>query len=217
MRAARIIVASLLLALIVGCQTTLAPDAARPAATKTVAKPSPADEAAYVIYVTSNGWHTGIVVASSDLPRHAIPEVDDFPMAKYLEFSWGDAEYFPAPEKGLGVVVAALFIPTPAVVHLAGLPAHPRKVYPSAEIVELRITLEQFQNLLTYLDDTFDRETTLSSSPGLYSFSRFYPASGRFHILNTCNTWTARGLKAAGVPVTVTGTLQAEALMAQLR
>lgn len=217
MRAVRIIAASLALALFPGCQTTLAPDVARPAVGKKVAEHSAAGETAYVIYVTSNGWHTGIVLARSDLTRDVIPEIADFPRAKYLEFSWGDAEYFPAPEKGLGVVVTALFIPTPAVLHLAGLPAHPRKVFPSAEIVELGMTLEQFQNLLTYLDDTFDRETALSSSPGLYSFSRFYPASGRFHILNTCNTWTARGLKAAGVPVTVTGTLEAEALMAQLR
>ncbi len=217
MRAVRIIVATLVLALLVGCQTTLAPDVARPAAAKTVAEHSAADEAAYVIYVISNGWHTSIAMARSDLPRDAIPEIDDFPEAEYFEFSWGDAEYFPAREKGLGVVAAALFVPTPAVLHLAGLTAHPRKVFPSAEIVELRLTLEQFQNLVTYLDHAFDRESALSSSPGLYSFSRFYPASGRFHILNTCNTWTARGLRAAGVPVTVAGTLQAEALMAQLR
>ena len=54
------------------------------------------------------------------------------------------------------------------------------------------------------------------SSPGHYPFSNFYPGTGTFHLLNTCNTWTARGLAAAGLQVRVSGVLQAEALMGQL-
>ena len=30
---------------------------------------------------------------------------------------------------------------------------------------------------------------------------RFYAATGRYHLFNTCNQWTGRGLARAGVPV----------------
>ena len=217
MRADKRIVASLVLALSAGCQSAVAPEIARPAEAETWAEQAAAEQAFRIIHVVSNGWHTGIVLARSDLAHGDIPEINDFPKAKFFEFSWGDAKYFPAPEKGLAMVISALFTPTPAVLHLAGLPAEPRKVFPNAEIVELQLSSTGLQNLVAYIGDSFDRGAADSGFPGLYRFSRFYPATGRFHIFNTCNTWTARGLKTAGIPVTVSGTLQAEELMAQLR
>jgi uncharacterized protein (TIGR02117 family) len=168
------------------------------------------DEIRVPIHVVSNGWHTGIVVARAALPVGAVPEATDFPDAPYLEFGWGDAEYYPAPSPTLGM----------AVVHLVGLPAHPRDVFPTAEVVELRLSPAGFQRLVDYLDDTFargDAERAQASAPGLYRFSLFYPAKGEFHLFNTCNTWTARALEAAGWPVQVSGTLRAEDLMAQIR
>ena len=33
------------------------------------------------IYVTSNGWHTGIAIARADLPPGLVPEAADFPNA----------------------------------------------------------------------------------------------------------------------------------------
>ncbi|MFN6942859.1 MAG: DUF2459 domain-containing protein, partial [Parvibaculum sp.] len=43
------------------------------------------------------------------------------------------------------------------------------------------------------------------------------PATGRFSLTNTCNTWTARGLERAGVNVNSRGVQRAEDLMKQLR
>ena len=54
-------------------------------------------------------------------------------------------------------------------------------------------------------------------APGLYSFSRFYPAKGKFQLLNTCNHWTAPALAAAGPDVDPSWTLRAEGVKAQLR
>ncbi len=208
---------ALVLTQFAGCQTAAVPGNARPDIAESSAEYRGAGEAGRVIHVVSNGWHTAIVLARSDLPAGKISEIRDFPRAEFFEFSWGDAKYFPAPKKGLGMIINALFTPTPSVVHVAGLPAHPRTVFPQAEVVVLQVTPEGFLNLVSYLDDTFDRDADASSIPGLYPFSRFYPAKGRFHMFNTCNTWTAGGLAVAGVAVTVTGTLQAEELMAQLR
>ena len=206
------ILAALVLALAVACQ-----------APRQVATPRPAAEAgpgAITIQVVSNGWHTGIVIARRALPAGAIPEAQDFPDAPYLEFGWGDADYYPTPEAGIGVALRAALMPTPAVVHLVGLPGPPRQVFPKAETLDLVLAPDGFRRLIDYLESSFDRRGAIradASAPGLYDFSRFYPATGEFHLFNTCNTWTAAALKAAGWPVTVDGTIRAEDLMAQLR
>ena len=216
-RFVRLTLPAIVLALCLGCQSSSAPENAPSVDAQTAAESEIPGLSGLAVYVVSNGWHTGIVLARSDVSESVIPEIRDFPKAEYFEFSWGDAEYFPAPKKRVGMIMSALFTPTPAVLHMAGLPEHPRKVFPSAELISLSVTPEGFENLIDYLNETFDRDAPASTTPGLYRFSRFYPARGRFHMFNTCNTWTARGLKAAGFPVTITGTLQAEELMAQLR
>jgi uncharacterized protein (TIGR02117 family) len=178
------------------------------------------DDSGIAIYVTSNGWHSGIVVARALLPAGAIPEAADFPDAPYLSFGWGDAAYYPAPRPTIAMTLRAALLPTPAIVHMAGLPAHPSEVFPADEVVELRLSAAGFRNLVAYLDRGFARdgqERARSSAPGLYGFSLFYPATGEFHLFNTCNTWTARGLAQGGLPITVFGTLRAEDLMAQVR
>jgi hypothetical protein len=50
---------------------------------------------------------------------------------------------------------------------------------------------------------------------GLYGDSRFYPARETFHLFNTCNVWTARALRSAGLPVR--DAITTEGLMAQVR
>ena len=179
-----------------------------------------ASQATVAIHVTSNGWHSSIVVPRAALPSGTLPEADDFPGAAYLSLGWGDAAYFPAREPGLGLTLGAALRPTPAVLHMAGLAAHPREVFPAEEVVELRLAADGFARLVAYLDATVDRAGAAraqASQPGLFSFSRFYPATGKFHLFNTCNTRTARGLAAAGLPVEPGGVMTAEDLMAQLR
>jgi uncharacterized protein (TIGR02117 family) len=171
------------------------------------------------IWVTSNGWHTGIVIARADLPAGAIPETADFPAAAYFDFGWGDMEYYPAPRKTLGMTLGAA-LPGPAVVHLTGLPGHPSRFFPSNETIALRLSEHGFRRLVAYLAATFERRGGARAAPnarGLYPYSSFYPATGQFHLFNTCNTWTARGLAAAGLAVRASGVQRAEELMVQVR
>lgn len=172
----------------------------------------------YVIYVSSNGWHTGIVVAADDIPTHKIPEAADFPDATFLEFGWGDADFYPEPEAGLFAAIGAAF-PGPAVMHVSALTARPSEFFTDVEEIELELGTEDFVSLVDYLHESFARDSgrVVASAQGLYSFSKFYPAIGRFSLTNTCNTWTARGLEVAGVNVRVRGVQRAEDVMTQLR
>ncbi len=172
------------------------------------------------IQVTSNGWHTAIVVPRAAMPADAVPEAADFPDTAYLGFGWGDAEYFPEPEPTFAMTLRAGLRPTPAVMHVSGLDLPVGVTFPSVEVVDLTVTASGFRSLIGFLHDSFARggaDRVAASAPGLYRFSKFYPATGRFHMLNTCNTWTARGLAAAGLPVEAGGTRMADDLMTQLR
>ncbi len=174
----------------------------------------------HTIYVTSNGWHTGIVIARADLPAGKIPETADFPRARYFEFGWGDAAYYPDREAGLAQGLGAIMSVSPAVVHLVGLWGTPDLVFPETEVVALSLDAGGFSALIDYLHESFDRggaERVPSSASGLYDISLFYPATGEFHLSNTCNHWTARGLQAAGFDIKPAGKRRASVLMRKVR
>ena len=182
--------------------------------------PPPTTGPALTIFVTSNGWHSSIVFARADLPPGRVPEAADFPDARYLEFGWGDAEYYPAKDATVGMALSAALVPTPAVVHVAGLLVEPARRYPKAEVVPISIDAQGLGRLVDFIDATFARSggpRAAATGPGLYAASLFYPAVGQFHLFNTCNTWTARALAAAGFDVSASGTSRAEALMQQVR
>ena len=102
--------------------------------TACAAAPAPPPSQTYlgaktVIFVTSNGWHSGIVVAKADLPPDRLPETMDFPAADFLEFGWGDAVYYPAKQPTFGMSLqAALVRDTGAVEILPVVVDDPRDV-----------------------------------------------------------------------------------------
>ena len=173
-----------------------------------------------LIQVASNGWHTAIVVPAPALAATGLlPEAADFPDAAFLEFGWGDRTYYPAKEKTLGMTLAAALVPTPAVMHMAGLETTP-KHGGGREVVSVALTEAGFLSLIEALAGEFERpgeSRAEAVSRGLYPGSYFYNARGRFHLFNTCNTWTARMLRAAGVALSPSGIITADGLMARLR
>ena len=101
----------LAMGLTVACQSSLPrPAPSEAAAGSTSSKQAEESVAGKVtIHVTSNGWHTGIVVPRAALPADVIPEAVDFGDARYLSFGWGDAAYYPAPQPGLELLLSAAF------------------------------------------------------------------------------------------------------------
>lgn len=178
-----------------------------------------AGEAGFRVLVLSNGWHSGIALARADVPEAMIPEITDFPHARFFEFGWGDAEFYPAREAGAWLALRAAF-PGPAVMHVAGLPDHPARIWPNVTILPFSVSADGFGRLLAFLSNSFDRAgagRALVSARGIYPFSHFYPATGRFHLFNTCNSWTAQALTAMGLPTSLGGVNTAEDLVARIR
>ena len=178
-----------------------------------------AANAAHRIWVVSNGWHSGIVLARADVPESVIPEIADFPHARFFEFGWGDAEFYPAREAGAWLALRAAF-PGPAVMHVSGLPDHAARIWPNVTILSFAINAEALRRLLDFLRNSFDRAgagRAVVSARGIYPFSLFYPATGRFHLFNTCNSWTAQALTAMGLGASLAGMNAAEDLVARIR
>ena len=172
------------------------------------------------IFVASNGWHSAIFVARSAIPRGAIPVISDFPKAVYLGFGWGDAAYFPERDPGILTLLSAALQPTPSVLHVTGLSSHPRDAFPKDEVIGLALSPKGFRDLIKFLYDAFSRDGASKEvvhAPGLHAFSTFYRAKGEFHLFNNCNSWTARGLAAAGLPIKDDTIFRAEGLMSTLR
>jgi uncharacterized protein (TIGR02117 family) len=171
--------------------------------------------------IISNGWHTAIVVERAELVvMGLIPEADDFPDAAFIEFGWGDRVYYPAGEKTLGMTLDAALTATPAVMHVAGLVRPPELTYADVEVTTVALTQGGFRLLVGTIAGEFERgegERAEPISRGLYPNSNFYNAHGAFHLFNTCNTWTARVLRASGVNVSPAGVVTADELVARLR
>jgi uncharacterized protein (TIGR02117 family) len=169
------------------------------------------------IHVVSHGWHAGIVVRRADIPSEVWPEKRDFPDAEYLEVGWGDRDYYRARNPGWGALLKAGLWPTASVLHVAGFRGPATQYFPDSRVLTLPVARDGLARLIAFIDAAHDRpdRTPLASlGPGLYGNSRFYPARGRFHLFNTCNRWTARALRAAGIDISEV--LTADGLFAEL-
>lgn len=172
------------------------------------------------VFVVHDAWHAAIVIRKSDIPATALPELRDFPSAEYLEFSWGDRDYFPAPDPGLGLAFKAAFCSSGSILHVVGFKDSVEKAYPGAQIMEVPLSEKDFQQLVSFISDTFSRPhppAPAEPQPGLFANARFYAAEGRFSLLRTCNTWVAEALKAAGLPINPDYVITAGNLGSQLR
>lgn len=174
-----------------------------------------------LIHVTSNGWHTAIVVPAAALvATGALPEAEAFSGAPFLEFGWGDRIYYPARKKTLGMTLSAVLVQTPAVMHVAMHQGPPKDDGTGYEMISVGLTEEGFLRLAKALAAEFERPIDGRAEPisrGLYPHSYFYRAHGKFHLFNTCNTWTARMLRVSGVALSPSGIVAADKLMTRLR
>jgi uncharacterized protein (TIGR02117 family) len=171
------------------------------------------------LYVTSNNWHTRVVVATRDIPDGLLPEADRFPEAEWLAIGWGEHEYYPMEDPPARLAVKAALVPSDSVIHLIPMSAPPRSAE-GFEVVAVAVSEAGLLAMLQAIDAAVARvgeQPAPVAAPGLYDGSLFFPARGQFHLFNTCNTWIARKLGTAGLSVSATGVITAENLMRQVR
>lgn len=178
--------------------------------------PPGANQTVRTIYLVSHGWHAGIVLRRADIPMTIWPEHNEFSEAEYLEIGWGDKDYYMTPEPNFGIMLKAGLLPTASVLHVIGFNGAVTRYFPHSEVIRLDLSETGFEQLCSYLANSFSRDEaghSQSLGPSLYGDGRFYLSRENYHAFNTCNVWTARGLRAAGCPVTPAFTLTVDTLM----
>jgi len=156
------------------------------------------------ISLVSHGWHTGIVIRLADLPPDAWPENESLPRALYIEVGWGDREYYQAADPGAWLALKAAVVPGPSVLHLVSLRMPAEQSFPQSEVISLAISEAGLARLVKHIRANYARDASgnpIRLGAGLYGESLFYASVKDFHLFNNCNTWTARALRVAGVPV----------------
>lgn len=181
--------------------------------------PPPADDRVR-IFVRSNEIHTDLVLpvvspevggdVGSDWRRTFPPEhfKADIGGEKYVAIGWGNRRFFVETPRWadlkISAVFGALFWPSESVVHVEYL----YDVAPGANMREVQLTREQYRLLCEFvaasLGPTDSQDYAVPATTVTYNnFDRFYTSPGKYHLFNTCNQWTGRGLKRAGAPTGV--------------
>jgi hypothetical protein len=171
------------------------------------------------VFVVVHRWHSGVVLPRAALAPAILPEVADFPDADYLEFGWGDRNYYQG-RRGVWVILKGALWPTLGVLHVASCSGRVVTCFPYGRIVSLDVPNSALHRLSETLAGSFQRGEQPKAAPlgpGLYGESRFYPSREKFYFLKNCNTWTARLLQAAGYPIRPASSLTVDALMNQLK
>jgi uncharacterized protein (TIGR02117 family) len=171
------------------------------------------------VFVVVHRWHSGVALPRAALAPAILPEVADFPDSDYLEFGWGDRDYYEG-KRGAWVILKAALWPRPGVLHVASCIGRVVTCFPYSRIVSLDMPYSALQRVSERLGDSFQRDAqpkAASLGPGLYGESRFYPSREKFYLLKTCNAWTAGLLQVAGYPIRPASSLTVDAVVKQLK
>ena len=160
------------------------------------------------IFLVSNAVHADIIIpvstAETDwLDRFADTDfLGDVSDKSHVAFGWGDRGFFLETKTWddlkISTAANALLLPSESCVHVSF--ANPDAY---RDPVSVTISPEQYARLVKFIESSFelDDQGEYRQIPGeAYSTNdAFFRAKGRYHFLNTCNSWVGRCLKTAGV------------------
>ena len=133
----------------------------------------------------------------------------------YEEWGYAERAWYLEKRQGFTGVLRALLWPTEGVVEVG---THKtiwaeRTLKPPVETFRFRICEAGYRSLRSYL-----RATIASEEPvGVVGNSRFCVARSSYHLFHHCHHYTAKGLREAGLPISMRGALTRNIFAKQLR
>ncbi|HEY6288285.1 MAG TPA: DUF2459 domain-containing protein [Nitrospiraceae bacterium] len=148
---------------------------------------------------------------------HRVTGTDGAPGERRVYEEWGYAEraWYLEKRQGFTGVLRALLWPTEGVVEVG---IHEsiwadRTQKPPVEAFRFQISEAGYRSLRSYL-----RATIASEEPvGIVGNSRFCVARSSYHLFHHCHHYTAKGLREAGLPISMSGALTRGGFAKQLR
>jgi len=163
----------------------------------------PRGAVAATVTVVERGWHTDICLRDEDAGPWVADLAQGFDGARYLCFGFGERRYLVTHDHGIVEMIAALF-PSQAVLLMTVLKAAPAAAFGPDNVVELGVDRAGLAGLQAFVRDAVEtgrKDEPVRLGDGPYPGSVFFAATGTYELRDTCNTWTASALIAAGLPV----------------
>ena len=166
----------------------------------------PSPPAEVEAYVLSNGVHTDLLfpIRSPTIDWTQVVPLADAPAppadAAFVAIGWGDREfYLNTPQwadltfsRALGALTGG----NTALLHVTWL----SRAQVRRGAYALPLSTFQYQQLTTYVRAMLPTPRTLPIAGAHYGREdAFYEALGSYNAFETCNTWTGRGLRQAGI------------------
>lgn len=164
-------------------------------------------ENTYFIYLVSNGVHIDLILPAYDSVtnwKETIPFEDKItPYVNYIGFGWGNKEFYMNAPKwsdlNARITMNALFLKGGSALHVT--PYH--SIIEHENIIRINMSKKEYINLNQYIRESFITNKMDAFIPieGLNygDHDIFFEAKRKYHLFNTCNTWTNRGLKKSGL------------------
>ncbi|MGQ0532664.1 MAG: DUF2459 domain-containing protein [Caulobacteraceae bacterium] len=183
-----------------------------------VAPPAPGD--CVELHLYSNGYHSDIGAPASIFPEnHPLRRL--YPDAESFLIGWGDQAFYYSDGTNLWLGLDALIPPSASVFHIA-YNAGPSSAYLSPnDDTAVAVSHEGAQRFVAFIDRYLvldaQGQPIRTSDGKVIGRSSFLRSRGSFHVLQVCNQWMARALRAAGVDVNARAAWLAGPLIRQVR
>lgn len=182
--------------------------------------PQPIGRDCVELHLYSNGFHSDIGAPASIFPPdHPFRRM--YPDAQSFLIGWGDQAFYYSDGTDLLLGLDALIPPSASVFHIA-YNAAPSSVYLSPnDDTAVAVSQEGARRFVAFIDRFLVLDANgnpIKTSNGkIVGRSAFLRSRGSFHVLQVCNQWMARALRAAGVNVNARAAWLAGPLVRQVR
>jgi uncharacterized protein (TIGR02117 family) len=168
---------------------------------------APADAPAIEAWVLSNGVHTDLVfpIRSATVDWLQLFPLADFkavpPDAEFIAIGWGDREFYLNTPTWADLTASrafgALLGGNRALMHVSYL----QRTQLRRGAYRLPLSQTQYAQLAGYVRASLPAGGRATPIAGAHygNDDAFYEAEGGYNLFETCNTWTGRGLRHAGV------------------
>ncbi|MBL4705630.1 MAG: TIGR02117 family protein [Flavobacteriales bacterium] len=160
-------------------------------------------------FVISNGVHTDICIPK-DLAFEWLSFIEpaDYRRSheeiQYISFGWGDKGFYLDTPKWSDLKISTAFeamvLNSPTIMHLS---VHTSKPEVSSRIKSISICSKKAMLLKDFIVGSFQTDNNgmpiIISGAGYGSSDNFYEANGAYNMFETCNSWTNKALKTAGI------------------
>lgn len=160
------------------------------------------------LYFVSSAVHADVIVP---IKNHTVDWNDYFPaetfpgnvnLATHVSIGWGDKGFFlDTPtwsDLKASTTAKALFMPSETCMHVSMTNAELMK-----DTRSVRVTSEQYGQLVEFILASFERDANgkIIQIPDQHYWKNdaFFEATGTYHCYNTCNSWTGKTMRKAGI------------------